>query len=724
MTVALVLARGMMLETLRDAFQVEMGSQPVPRGPGVATSVILDLLCGVPALLVLLRAALDPAFRIRRSLANKVMLVLGAWTMLSTAWASDRFAAIISASHWLGALVLLWSTSQLVRQWKDLRLVAAAAFGLLLVLTAHGIIYRLVELPELQAQVERDWPTILRERGWQADSYMAQRFKMRVMAGEMIGFSASPNTYGALIVTLGIVTAGLLIQRIINRDEFGWALVLGVSLVPAACVLLYTNSRTALATPVLAAAMFAVAWSARGWLLKYRKLVFVGAVVAFLLLAGAVVAHGIYHGTLFHDSLTFRWKYWVGGWRVFVQHPLTGVGFANFGQHYLGVRLPEAAEEISDPHNFIVRIFVELGAIGGILLLAWVVSLWWELTRGAVPLPHDDSTNVRVRFRAGHGSEAIVRLLQLAAAATLFAIVAAVDFSQQWEFGFIEVLKRLLYMLLLMIGLVMGTLRSTREQTFDDRPAPLLLYAVLVALGILLVHNLVDFSLFETGPMFVFAMLAGAALGIRLDESGAASRSMATSALVSGTLAWLGAAIGIAAPVVIAEREAQKGDDAIRSGSPSAAVEHFRRASGATWVANGDYAYRAARAMILGSYPPDQVRAMLGLATDRSPMNPAYPRLLAEYELRQASPDQRSIAGAYERVVALDPNDVSAHLDFARALEKFGRNDDALRQYEEALRLNDLMDPAEPERLPQQKLDEIRSTIARLRGAGAGAGAG
>ena len=66
MTVALVLARGMMLETLRDAFQVEMGSQPVPRGPGAATSVILDLLCGLPALLVLLRASLDPAFHIWR----------------------------------------------------------------------------------------------------------------------------------------------------------------------------------------------------------------------------------------------------------------------------------------------------------------------------------------------------------------------------------------------------------------------------------------------------------------------------------------------------------------------------------------------------------------------------------------------------------------------------------------------------------------------------------
>ena len=384
-TVALVLARGMMLETLRDAFQVEIGSQPVPRGPGATASIILDLLCCVPALLVLLRAALDRAFDVRRSLASAFMLVLGTWTILSTAWASDKFAALVSASHWLSALVLLWSTSQLVRAWQDLRLIAAAAFGLLLVLAAHGIIYRLVELPELKQQVERDWPTILRERGWQADSYMAQRFKMRVMAGEMIGFSASPNTYAAMIVMLGIVTAGLAVQRIANHDEFGWPLALGLALIPAAGVLWYTNSRTALATPMLGAVLFAIAWFGCGMLIKHRRLVFAGAVVMSFVVAGAVVAHGVSCGTLFHDSLTFRWKYWVGGWRVFVQHPLAGVGFANFGQHYLGVRLPEAAEEINDPHNFIVRIFVELGAVGGVLLLAGMISLWWELTRPVVP---------------------------------------------------------------------------------------------------------------------------------------------------------------------------------------------------------------------------------------------------------------------------------------------------------------------------------------------------
>ena len=47
----------------------------------------------------------------------------------------------------------------------------------------------------------------------------------------------------------------------------------------------------------------------------------------------------ITHG-LVHESLTFRWHYWVGAMRVFARHPLAGVGLDNFGTYYLGVRLP------------------------------------------------------------------------------------------------------------------------------------------------------------------------------------------------------------------------------------------------------------------------------------------------------------------------------------------------------------------------------------------------
>jgi O-antigen ligase len=709
MSVVLVLARATILETLRDPFQVDIGQESYPRGPGAGTGLILDLLACLPAMLVLLRAAIDRGFGLRRSWATALMLILGIWTILSPIWASDKFAAAVSAAHWFSGLVLLWSTSQLVRGWRQLRLVAAAAFALLLVLCAHGIIYRFVEVPELQRSVEENWQQILRERGWEPGSFIEQQFRRRVMGGEIIGFSASPNTFAAMVVMLGIVTAGLALQRRRDRDEIGWPTILALSLLPAGFVLWFTHSRTALATPALAAGILALSWNVRDWLARHRRGAFMISTILVLLVIAAIVAHGLWHGTLFHASLTFRWKYWVGAWSVFAQHPLIGVGFANFGLHYLGTRLPEAAEEINDPHNLFVRIFVELGIIGGSLLLAWLLRMWWELTRPVAPAPaHAEPREITTP------GESLARLFLLALAAGLISIVASVDFSQQWQYGFIEVLKRLLYVLLMMIGLLIGTLRSTREQVMDDRPAPLLLHAMIVALAIFLVHNLIDFSLFESGPMYAFAMLAGAVLGIRASEQAWHIRFTRIS-LALAALLWMTAAIGIVVPVVAAEREAQRADDDMRAGRTASAARRFGHAFETLWIPNADYAFRAARAMILSGDPPDRVRATLGRAIETSPISVAYVRLRAEFEEKLPNPDAQRVIADYERVIELDPNDLSAHLDFARVLERFGQRDRAREQYEEVLRRNELMNPDEPERLPPARIDEIKSRIEKLK---------
>jgi tetratricopeptide (TPR) repeat protein len=188
-------------------------------------------------------------------------------------------------------------------------------------------------------------------------------------------------------------------------------------------------------------------------------------------------------------------------------------------------------------------------------------------------------------------------------------------------------------------------------------------------------------------------------------------RPFVIAALLIGTLTWLAATIGLAVPVAIAEHEAQAGDDALRATTPATAAAHFRRAFETMWVPNGDYAFRAARAMIMGAMPADQVRDTLRSAIEASSTSAAFPRLRAEFELRQSSPDQGRVCADYERVIRLDPNDVSAHLDYAGALERFGRRDEARRQYEQAIRLNDLLDAAEPERLPAAKVNEIRKRI-------------
>jgi O-antigen ligase len=117
--------------------------------------------------------------------------------------------------------------------------------------------------------------------------------------------------------------------------------------------------------------------------------------------------------------------------QLFRRHPLIGVGWGNFGNEYLAFRLPEASEEIKDPHNFIVRTFTELGAVGGVLLLAWLLLVWWELS-GAGSAPSPDTTR-------SSGRRLTIRLLaMIALVGTVIGILAGVDLQQMAAYVFIE----------------------------------------------------------------------------------------------------------------------------------------------------------------------------------------------------------------------------------------------------------------------------------------------
>jgi len=62
LTLVLVIVRMSMEEILRGAWLAAPGSTPVPAMPGPATSIALDLLCCLPAILVLGRRSFDGAF--------------------------------------------------------------------------------------------------------------------------------------------------------------------------------------------------------------------------------------------------------------------------------------------------------------------------------------------------------------------------------------------------------------------------------------------------------------------------------------------------------------------------------------------------------------------------------------------------------------------------------------------------------------------------------------
>ena len=698
---------------------VEPLGSGAPRGAGPASAIALDLLCCVPALLVLARRVSDSQYVLRPLWSVLALGLLAMFGLASVFWASDKFHALVTAFHLLAAGALMWAMAQLVRSWLRLRLVAALCAGLLLAYFGHSLIYKTVDLPDLKRNWEKERQRHLEERGLTGDPFLARQFEQKVLAGELMGFFVSPNTMAAMVVLLLLVSTGIAAQRLVDdpRDPGGFALLLLWPL--AAWMIWQTGSRTAYLTPLLGATMLALAWLGRDLLARHSKRLFWTATAGVVLLAALTALHGHHRGTLFHESLTFRLNYWVGALKVFRDHALLGVGLDNFGLHYLAARLPHAAEEVKDPHNLVVRFFVELGIVGGVLCLLWLGRLAWELTRPITPPPTADPPP-QSKPTLDPQYNGIKTIAYVGAIGMFINAVASLDLTADTVFVLNELLRRANMLALLIIGSIVAAVRSLRDPALDPRPAPLVLYGILVALAIFLVHNMIDFSFFEPGPMTLFAVIAGAALGVRQPSLAGKPRRTAAAAVAlgGGVIAWLVAAAFIYAPTAIAENAAHDADVAFERRQPGEAVKLLLRAREHQPL-NADYALRAAQLMMTsGQGSAEQALGVLKSAINTNPRDPAYYLARARFLLQSPERPEHAdeIIADYAKATQLNPNDVSLRIEYADALRDLGKRDEALKQYQEALRLNELLKENEPRRWQGERLQAVQKQIEQLRG--------
>jgi hypothetical protein len=235
------------------------------------------------------------------------------------------------------------------------------------------------------------------------------------------------------------------------------------------------------------------------------------------------------------------------------------------------------------------------------------------------------------------------------------------------------------------------------------------LTAMLAGLGVFLLHNLVDFAMFEVGPMFLFALLAGGALGMRGDHSTpSADRGRATVMAVSTVgVVWLIAAVTLVVPVVLAEERAAAGDEHLRTGSAALAARAYHDARERVPY-NAEYAYSEARVGQAGA------AVALDAAIAANPLHPGYYFQRGATEASRPQPDVARVRSDYDRALALDPANVERRLDYAKTLERLNLGGEARVQYQRALQYNAQLPPDEMERLPPARVAEIEAAAARL----------
>ncbi|MEM8875732.1 MAG: O-antigen ligase family protein [Planctomycetota bacterium] len=707
LAVGVVLARVTVSESVRDVLQVvPLGPENVaaPRGVHASVTAVLNFIACLPALLVLTRRVLDPTYVLRPTLGVLLAVPLVAWTCLSVGWSDDKLVAASESAHWVAAAALLFAVNQLVRTWLRFRQAAAVGIAVLFVLCVRGVQFQVDELPAVQEQFAQQRAQFLAAQGLEPDSPQAEAYERRINSGAPQGFSTSPNTFGATLVLGCIIAGGLALQRFKDKDASGLA-ALPLLAIPVALWLLYlTSSKAGFGGLIFGAIGLAAVWQfAPRWSKQHGTAFTVGLVVfALATVAGlALLAAGLVP----IPSLAFRWNYWVGSAGAFAQVPIFGTGFGNFGDAWLVHRPANAAEEIRDPHNTLVRFAVELGIVGGVLALAWFGRLAWETTRSAAAPTGSGTPRSFASF-----------FLIAPALAFLISFVAVVDLRMPFDYVLLTTANRAIFFAALVIGLIVGAVLAVDKIDADNRPAPLLAGGVAVAVGVFFVQSLLDVALFEPGSLFVWVLLVGALVGVRTPS--VAGKPMRTMAALGFTgLAYLlliAAGIAYVFPIVHGQWHADIADGMVREGRFDAAVPEYDHAFDVMPVGDPDLLIRKGNALIYAGRDPVLVMDTLDRAIAERGEKFGYYQRRAELERRMSEPQVVRIIADLTRAVELNPQEIRIRLDLADELRAFGDNAGAIEQYEAVLEINEQYDDAEPERLGQDRVAEINARITEL----------
>jgi hypothetical protein len=81
-------------------------------------------------------------------------------------------------------------------------------------------------------------------------------------------------------------------------------------------------------------------------------------------------------------SMLYRQQYWTGAWRAINGSSSAfwhGFGPGNFAAPYVLYKLPEASEEVSDPHNFVLEVWATAGIYAVIALVGLMAFLFRDL---------------------------------------------------------------------------------------------------------------------------------------------------------------------------------------------------------------------------------------------------------------------------------------------------------------------------------------------------------
>lgn len=322
------------------------------------------------------------SIRLRISWVDLAVLALVTLVAFSSAHAHDRRPALNLAWEWIAIGITYVLVRNLPANRAESSAIAGCLIATAIALSAYGLVQAAIEFPEMHRDFEQNPKSMLRQAGLDPNldpnSPEFRHFRDRVVgSNEVFATFALANSLAGFLVGPIVLGLAIALDRLCDRGQKPPIAALLLAAVPflilTACLIL-TKSRSAY-LGLLVGVGIVLAQSARSIPRRWIAWGLAGTVIVGLALTAAAAATGHLDLLVLTEStksFRYRLEYWKGTAALLAdgRNWWSGVGPGNFGNAYLKFKLPQSSEEILDPHNMLLDVWVSSGLLALIALVA------------------------------------------------------------------------------------------------------------------------------------------------------------------------------------------------------------------------------------------------------------------------------------------------------------------------------------------------------------------
>lgn len=570
---------------------------------------------------------------------------------------------------------------------------------------------------------EQNTKTVLAAQNIAQGSLQQWQFEHRLKSKGTSGFFTTSNSAGSFAILAGFAGLALLLDRFKNRkNNSNWIFrfLTGASAVAIIiCGLILTHSKGAIAAAAIAVFMLTAYLLFGGWLGKHKKSILLICILFFLVASGAIVIYGVNNNCLpGGNSMLVRWQYWKASIQMYCAHFLTGVGAGNFADFYTQYKPQAAPETISDPHNFLLSILTQYGAIG---LFGFLFIIFAPLQMASFAKRENSIQNEKDKPSFAKMASFFVAAISIAMLLIRPAVLNMSSGGSTGEQNAVAIILYIMPVAIFVIGLLLLTAQPVKRETENGKRKTVITAVLFCGVLSVIIHNLIDFAIFERAVTTTLFAIIAAMLAAVKNQNAQTQTKIQFGKFIKITVAAFAIIIVFAyfnycfIPPI---RASAKISESMKTGSLDLAHKYldeanqYDRLSPAAAALNGKFylqQYEQTRTNKTDLLMQAEKYLLIAIERNKADFK-NYEKLANVYELLAGAEPQnknRWLDKAFEAgsiAVEKYPGHAQLRIMLARTAEKLGKPETACQQYKKAIEIEDSYSRQFEIMYPQQEI--------------------